>query len=455
MNRGFAISAPRSGSGKTLLTMALMNHFHRRIEPVQPFKIGPDYIDPQFHRAITGVPSVNLDTYLMNSDQVRYLFRHYSENRMAILEGVMGFFDGMERESSTYDVTRILELPVILVLPANGISRTLSALLLGLLSYREDHTIKGVILNHVGSESHYKLLYDSLKSDFPRIHVAGWIPANLQGLSSRHLGLHTMDMDKEKIRELSEGLLKHVDLDLVAEIAEHLERTDDQDASPRDVSSIVNRKGSDYPFPTLNEEEVRKLRNQKLAIVMDRAFSFLYTDNIEFLKGLFGSVTFVSAMEDGKIPEDTDIVYLPGGYVETPDIYPALNRAVNFRESLRAHVNRGKRVYGECAGLLYLGRTVFSEANEALEMSGILPLDFRMRKKRKRLGYYESDNLRGHSFHYSEPILPTEIPPSDILVKPGADHGEPGTWEMGSVRGTYLHTMFRNQPEVIRRFFLD
>ncbi len=226
MPRGIAISAPRSGSGKTLVTMALMDYIHNQVDPIQPFKIGPDYIDPLFHYAVTGVPSVNLDTYLMTPEQVRYLYNRYTNSndsdramgRIGVMEGVMGFYDGIDRGSSTYDVTRSLGIPTVIVLPANGISHTLSALLFGLLAYKKDHTIQGVILNHVGSESHYKILYKTLKSDFPDLRIAGWIPSRLDVISSRHLGLNTEELDTSTLRLATNKVLEHVNLNILSEL---------------------------------------------------------------------------------------------------------------------------------------------------------------------------------------------------------------------------------------------
>lgn len=449
MPTGIAITAPGSGSGKTMLTTALLYSFKERGLPVRPFKVGPDYIDPLFHRAITGTPSINLDSYLMDGEGIRYLYRKYGKDGLPVVEGVMGYYDGMDRGSSTWDVCRVLGIPTILVLPAPGASHTIAALLSGLLSFREN-TIAGVVLNRVGSESHYTLLKGILAQELPDIRVFGWIKNHLEGPGSRHLGLDTGSLDRDFLERVSAGVLEHVDVDGIVSLAEAGGVPPEEPDNPKLDGEILD------PFPALLPAERDRLANQKLVVVNDGAFSFLYQDNLDYLKELFGQVTMVSALDDEEIPGDASVVYLPGGYVETPEIYPRLKRAHRFASSLRKHVERGGRVYGECAGLLYLGRLVEGLTGERMEMSGILPVDFRLRKTRKRLGYYRWDPFQGHSFHYTEPVPSTSsLAPVGVLRKPEKEEGEGGTWIQGKVCGTYLHSMFRNQPDLIRRFFLD
>jgi cobyrinic acid a,c-diamide synthase len=389
----------------------------------------------------------------------------------------MGFYDGIDRGSSTWDVTSLLDIPVVLVLPAAGASHSIAAHILGLLEYKEKNTIAAVVLNHISSESHYQLLKQIIDKDFPDLIVAGWIPANLEGLNSRHLGLDTSELIKEKIRGLTEKVLEHIDLEKLSLIWNRPHGSEDQlflniqdDKKSYILKQLITNEKSEsekqikgteglqkssvlYPFEQLTVEEKSAFQLKKLIIVYDRAFSFLYKDNIEYLKEIFGTVRLISALDNEAIPSYTDTVYLPGGYVETPEIYFELKKSLLFRDSLISHVNKGKKVYGECAGLLYLGRTVFSADGEPMPMSGILPLDFQMRKTRKRLGYYNTGNHRGHSFHYSEPVLPALIPSRADLIKPGTENGEPGSWQQAEAFGTYLHSMFRNQPEIIRRYF--
>jgi cobyrinic acid a,c-diamide synthase len=180
---------------------------------VRPFKIGPDFIDPLFHEKICQTPSVNLDTCVMNQAQVNWLFNKYSDKNISILEGVMGFYDGMDKNSSAYDVTKLLGVPTVIVLDASGSYITLSAIIKGLKTYQEGNTIKGVVFNHVGSLSHFELIKNQVEKDFDDIEVLGWIQNRLQTLDSTHLGLDLKDNKIEKLELMSKEVLKHIDLE--------------------------------------------------------------------------------------------------------------------------------------------------------------------------------------------------------------------------------------------------
>ncbi|MDO8454634.1 MAG: AAA family ATPase, partial [Sulfurimonas sp.] len=161
--RALCISATASNQGKTILTTALLHHFR---DSVRPFKIGPDFIDPQFHTKICGTPSVNLDTFIMNEKQVKWIFQEYSDKKISICEGVMGFYDGMDKGCSAYDVSKLLDIPTILLLDGSSSYITVSAVLKGLKTYRDDNTIKGVILNKLSSTSHFELIKNQILKDF-------------------------------------------------------------------------------------------------------------------------------------------------------------------------------------------------------------------------------------------------------------------------------------------------
>ncbi|MGE3593399.1 MAG: AAA family ATPase, partial [Arcobacter sp.] len=201
------MSATASNQGNTTLTTALLYHFRKS---VRPFKIGPDFIDPLFHQKICQTPSINLDTCIMNEAQVKWLFDKYSDNNISILEGVMGFYDGMDKNASAYDVTKLLNVPTIIVLDASGSYITLSAIIKGLKTYQEGNTIKGVIFNHVGSNSHFELIKNQVEKDFDDIEVLGWIENRLDTLYSTHLGLDLKDNEFEKLEHISKEVLKHI-----------------------------------------------------------------------------------------------------------------------------------------------------------------------------------------------------------------------------------------------------
>ena len=408
------ISATASNQGKTILTTALLWHFR---ESVRPFKIGPDFIDPQFHKQVCGTPSVNLDSFIMSEEQVSWLYDHYSDKKVNMLEGVMGFYDGDNKGCSAYLVSKLLNVPTVLVLDGGGSYITISALLKGLLDYKPDNTIKAVVLNNLSSKMHYELIKNQIESDHKNIEVLGWIQKKLPALNDTHLGLDLKDLSK--IEQISKEVLEHIDLEKLSRI--------------RLPSHHQNQASLAYPFPPI------KKINQKLAIVNDKNFSFLYYDNLNFLKEVFSEVVIVDSTKDEVIPNDCDRVYICGGYVETDEAYERVKNSNNFKNSLIEHA-KTKAIYAECAGLLYLSRAIDDK-----KMSGILDLEFTLDKRFNRLGYYyNEEGVKGHAFHYTKPTKESLEKGFGVLSKTPKGKGSVGSWHKGNVFGTYIHTMFRS-----------
>ncbi len=401
MKKAITISAIASNQGKTILSAALLYHFR---DSVSPFKVGPDFIDPLFHKKVCNNSSINLDTFMMSEDQVTWIFNKYADKEIAVLEGVAGFYDGMDKGCSAYDVSRLLAIPTIMILDGSATYITISALLHGLRTYKNDNTIKAVVLNRLSSERHYQLIKKQIEKDHHDILVLGWIPNHLESLDSIHLGLDLSDENFQKLASISQEVLEHIDIAMLVKIA--------SSSSKQEV----------YPF-----EKVPK-STKTLAIVQDKNFSFLYHDNVEFFKEVFEKVIMIDASKDEVI--DADIVYIPGGYVETDSAYRSLKKAKAFRSSLIQHA-KTKPIYAECAGFIYLGNCIDDK-----EMSGILDVDFAMQKRFTRLGYYEIDGVKGHCFHYSKPLG------EDIMIA-----------QKDKVYGTYLHTFFRNHIEILKERF--
>ena len=415
------ISGTSSNSGKTILTTALLYHFK---SSVRPFKIGPDYIDPQFHQKVSGTPSVNLDSFIMNEDQVKWLYNHYSNKDVSILEGVMGFYDGDDKGCSAYSVSKLLDIPTVLLLDCKGSYITISAVLKGLLNYKENNTIKAVVLNHISSAMHYELIKNIINKDHPHIIVLGWIQKDLESLTDTHLGLDLDDLGK--IKSISKDVLDHIDLDLLESFSIRTKK-------------VIN---TSYPF-----EEIKKIPKH-LAIVTDENFSFLYHDNLQFFKEIFEKVTVVNPSIDEMIPTSCDTVYICGGYVETPKAYENIKDSNNFKTSLITHA-KTKKIYAECAGLIYLGTNI-----DEKKMSGLLDVSFTMTPRFNRMGYYYNEqNIKGHSFHYSKVVDDTNG--FDILSKKKNGLGKVGSFqnETKNVFGTYLHTMFRNNITLLKKKF--
>jgi len=413
------VSAIASNQGKTILTVALLYHFRKS---VRPFKIGPDFIDPQFHKKVCGTNSVSLDSFMMSSEQVRWMFENYSDKDVSIIEGVMGFYDGDNKGCSAYSVSKLLNVPTVLVLDGSGSYITVSAVLKGLLKYKKDNTIQAVVLNKLSSTMHYQLIREQIEHDHKDIKVLGWIEKNLSSLQDTHLGLDLNDLDK--IEQISKDVLKHIDINIIETMRQNR------------AKAVVT-----YPFLKIDKIDA------KVAIVYDENFSFLYYDNLIFLKEIFAEVIIVKSTANEPIPKDCDSVYICGGYVESDKAYSRIKNSDIFRESLKLHA-KSKKIYAECAGLLYLAKRVDDK-----EMSGILDISFTMQKRFARLGYYYNQlGIKGHAFHYSSPTEQSLKSAFDILSKTSNGKGEMGSWSEGMVFGTYLHTMFRNNVNLIQKY---
>jgi len=413
MKKALVISAIASNQGKTLLTMALLHYYKTN---VRPFKCGPDFIDPQFHEKIAQTPSVNLDGYMMNSEQLTWVFEQYMDKEVAILEGVMGYYDGMDKGASAYDVARTLNISSLLILDASGSYITIAAVLKGMKEFRDDNTIQAVVLNKCSSQMHYDLVKKHLQLEVPKVKVCGWIQKGLKTLSATHLGLDLKELDSQNIQEVTQDVLEHIDLDVL-----------------ESIMGIEIKKVENYPFdPVIKKDET-------CVLLKDKNFSFVYHDNLEYLKELYKKVILIDSTKNEVIPEYADIVIIPGGYVETTQAHDRVKNSLAFRDSLIEHAKE-KRVYAECAGLIYLGKSCDDK-----EMSGILPITFELTTKRERLGYYkceiDGELKKGHAFHYSRI---KEAPQTDIqLYKVSKKTAKDGGYKQDKVFGTYLHTMWR------------
>lgn len=336
----------------------------------------------------------------------------------------MGFYDGDDKGCSAYSVSKLLDTPTILVLDGSGSYITISAVLKGLKTYKNDNTIKGVVLNNISSASHYEMIKKQIQIDHTDIKVLGWIENNIESLSDTHLGLDLNDLDK--IKQISNDVLKYINIDEL-----------------KNICKVKRIKNSSYPF-----EKIKK-SNKTLSIIKDKNFSFLYYDNLKFLKKVFKNVVIVDSTKDEVIPKSCDIVYICGGYVETREAYQKIQNSNRFKNSLVRH-SLTKPIYAECAGLLYLGNRVDDKL-----MSGILDIDFTLNKRFQRMGYYSDENkVNGHSFHYTSAVALKNG--FNILSKNSNTNGLVGSWanKNKKVYGTYLHTMFRNNVKLLKdRFY--
>ena len=393
------IAAPKGRSGKTTVTMGLLAALTKRGLKVQPYKKGPDYIDPSWMTAITGRPCRNLDSVLMSKDTIVNSFiTNATDVDIAIVEGAMGLHDGydMQGSGSTAQIAKIIKAPVILVVDCTRMTRSVAAMVMGYQVFDKEINIKGVILNKVSGPRHRKTLTEAVES-FCKIPVLGYLPKNdTLTIPDRHLGLipaGESDSYNKNIDEIGKVVAEHVDLDMVMAIA--------QDAE------LLTSEIDQLDFPINNAKKVR------IGVIHDNVFSFYYPENLTRLEAEGAELVTLNSLQDKDIGQ-VDALYIGGGF---PEMFaPQLEENRQFRESIRAAIEDGLPVYAECGGLMYLGRQITNHDVKG-EMVGALPFDVVMEKKPQGHGYTilkvhrdnkyfiaEDEPIRGHEFHNSRLI---------------------------------------------------
>lgn len=398
----FLIAAPTSGSGKTTVSRGLMALFMKKGLKVQPFKCGPDYIDTKYHEAVCGRPSVNLDTFMASQEHVSSLYARYSADAdVAVVEGMMGMYDGYDRDrGSSAEVARLLGIPVVLVADVKSAAYSMAPLLSGFINFRPDIRIAGVIFNRVGSPRHYRMLQEVCED--LNVTCLGYLPKQKElEQESRHLGLDFSRSKETEGLDMLAGLLEeHVDWELLLSTT----------GLPLPAAAVKEK-------PVLSEPgklHVSVARNEE-------SFSFLYAEHLDILRRM-GTVTFFNPEHDRPIPQETDLLYLPGGYPENR--LEELAGARLARESIRSYIEAGGRTLAECGGMIYLSQSVLSDGdtdggsagscvgNIGNEMVGVLPFSITNERKRRKLtlGYrrfdYNGWRLKGHEFHYTQFAVP-------------------------------------------------
>ena len=380
------VAAASSGSGKTTFTLGLLRALRRRGLQVASFKCGPDYIDPKFHELASGQPSTNLDLYMMSPEHVRQVYaRRTAEAEVAVLEGVMGLYDGYVRmQGSSYEVAATVGAPVVLLIDARSSAYSVGAILYGFKNFRPEAEVVGVVFNRVASENHYRFLREAAED--AGVRPLGYIPkTKLLEVPSRHLGLSLEELAEldELPEHVADLLEQHVDLDGLLELCTR-------------------------PCPAPPPARPAPQGSLRVVVARDEAFNFIYEENIHRLAEL-GSVSFFSPLADEPLPP-CDLLYLPGGY---PEFYlEELEAASTSRSTIAAHVAEGGRVLAECGGMMYLCRAIRDEEGRAWRMCGVLDMEATMEGMRLRLGYREltvgAELWRGHEFHYSSIVEASE-----------------------------------------------
>ncbi len=451
----FVIAAAHSGSGKTSLTIALVGALCRLGYRVQTFKVGPDFLDPTYLAIVSGRPCYNLDSWMMDKEHIQNLFaRVTADADIAVIEGVMGLFDGADPASSSGSTAQIaewLDAPVLLILNSHGMSRSFAALVKGLASFEPAIKIAGVIANHCGSPNHVKWLSASLTAaNLPPL--LGGIPRGaFVNIPGRHLGLVTateQNLTKSIINSLSDTAEAHVSMESLLQLL--------------DVS-----KSSDSANADKLQEGTACPGKVRIGVAYDAAFHFYYQDLFDSLTALGCEIVRFSPLADNHLPENLNGIYIGGGY---PEVYArALSENRGMLSSLRAFAGSGRPLYAECGGLMYLSKGIETNEGEYFAMLGLLPARTKMSKRMIALGYVEArltdnslwgkqgDVARGHEFHYSELI---DDPCSDNQWKPVYELRKslPGNVRMegfqkDNILASYVHLYLAARPSAVRFFF--
>jgi cobyrinic acid a,c-diamide synthase len=384
------LAGSTSGVGKTSITCAIIYALQKRGFSVQPFKVGPDYIDPSYLSTISKNETYNLDVWLMGQKQVLDSFVSHSNSDISVIEGVMGYYDGFEGNSnhaSTHHIASITKSPVILVLDASKTARSIGATALGFQKFHKNSRIVGIILNKIGSKKHEILCRDALEKT--KLPIIGIIPKNpILNLESRHLGLiSTYDNKilKNKLEKISKIISESLDVDKIIKITKN-------------------------PIPlSKNRHSVTKKTKVKIAVALDNSFNFYYDDNLNSLKRQGASLTFFSPIKDKKIPK-SDGLYIGGGFPEI--LGNDLSKNQIMKKSIKKLSEDNFPIYAECGGLMYLTKSIANDEKK-YKMVGLFDAETVMTKK-MRLNYTKgkfsnknilSDTLhgfRGHEFHYSQ-----------------------------------------------------
>lgn len=443
-NSRILLAAPKSGAGKTLLTCGLLRAFLKRNIPCASFKCGPDYIDPMFHRTVLGIDGSNLDTFFDEEEGVKKTLAK-AEGKLAVIEGVMGFYDGIaatEWKASTYDVARVTDTPVIFVLDAKGCSRSAAAMLEGFLKYQKDSHICGVICNRMPEATYKRLI--------PLFEDMGVMPLGYVRelpeycLASRHLGLvrpYEIEGIQQKLDALAEELERTLDMEKILQLAE--------------TAPPLERQKQDFHD---HADRIEKKENIKVAVARDEAFCFYYPENLDCLKNAGIELVPFSPMRDLSLPQGVCGLLLGGGY---PELYAqTLSQNISMRRQIRSALQGGMPCLAECGGFLYLHETLEDTQGKIWPMAGVFSEQAQKTARLGRFGYVtlemmcdgflkKGSRIRAHEFHYWES---TDSGKDARAKKPASDRGWDCMHQTDSILAGFPHLYYPSNPELAENF---
>lgn len=442
----FLVAGTGSGVGKTTIALALMAALRECGKTVQPFKCGPDFLDTGHHTAICGRASRNLDAWMLPVEANREVFESTcADADVAIVEGMMGLFDGKAgetEEGSTAEIAKLLDLPVVLVLDASKSARSIAAVVKGFESFDTELHYAGIVLNGVSSDRHYQILQAAIRS-VSETPLLGRFPRDPSlTIPERHLGLRTPEEElspNERLLSFAAVARKHLDFTPLM----RLSRPCSKAVAPKRVHASA-------------ESDVR------IGVARDRAFSFYYEDNLDLLRSDGAEIVPFSPLADSDLPSNLDALYLGGGY---PELYA---EGLSSNQSMRAAICRfpesGKAIYAECGGMIYLGQSLRVLEGQDFPMAGVMPLQFEMTSRLVQFGYAEVAftedcllgrrglTVRGHSFHHSRLRREIDVPTSWRIQYSLSGQSEQEGFRYKNVLASYIHLHFRSNPALATSF---
>jgi len=460
----FMLAAIGSGTGKTTLTLGLLAALRREGLSVQPFKCGPDFIDPTLHQMVSGRISRNLDLRMCGHEYVRACFeRHWADVDIAVVEGVMGLFDG--GIASPAALAKVLQIPVILLVDAKGCAESIAAVVKGFESLDPELPLMGVIFNRVASPRHLELLSGAVRA-YCQTPVLGSLPRNQDFcIPERHLGLMMgpeSPLTAAQLDLLAAAVAENIDLEAIKRLA-----VPSAESTPPCVGLRDRVAPPMFPSAPSTEfipagvgrglRELKKEDRPRIGIARDQAFCFYYQDNLDLLAAMGAELVEFSPLLDAKLPAQLSGLYLGGGYPELYGKDLAANRTM--LAEIKAWSEEGRPIYAECGGFIYLCQGVVDQVGEFWPLAGVFPCLARMGQRLARLGYREatitepcllgdSGQLFGHEFHYSEI---EEMPVAVSRVYRLHDGRQEG-YQIKNTLGGYLHLHFGRTPAAAGRF---
>ncbi len=444
----FILAGTGSGCGKTTVTLGLLTVLQQRGMRVQPFKVGPDYLDTAWHTAITGVSSRNLDSFMLPAPTLNALFSQQMQTAdVGVIEGVMGLYDGFGTDPnycSSAALAKQLGVPVILLVDGKAVSTSIAATVLGFQHFDPQLRIAGVVVNRVNSDNHYQLLKHAIEH-YCGIPVLGYVPVTPGvALPERHLGLVTAReslINTQPWQDFAARIVQTLDIDRLLSL-----------------SQLAALPEGEWPtLPTLGAGE-----GLTLALADDEAFNFYYPDNLQLLENAGVRIVRFSPLHDSQLPE-CQMLWIGGGYPELHARALAANTAM--LEAIRSAHQRGVAIYAECGGLMYLGSDLRDAEDNVYTFAGVIPGHSVMGKRLTRFGYCEAtarqptlladvgETLRGHEFHYSDFTPALDAVMDCRKTRDGKVLSQwQGGWQVGNTYASYLHIHFAQRPQMLNRW---